>query len=112
MENRLRSHHYFHTQPYDLNCAQAILKGFQKEFNISDTEIEDYKAWGGGRAEGGMCGALFAAEGLLRQIVKDSIIQKFIQSTGSPLCLDLRNSQFTCVECIRIADELVEKNRL
>jgi len=110
MENRVKSHHYFHTQPYDLNCAQAILKGFQKEFNISDIEIEDYKAWGGGRAEGGMCGALFAAERLLGQIGKDSVIQKFIKSTGSPLCMEIKKRKFTCVECVRIADELVEKN--
>lgn len=46
---RNKSHLYFHTPPANLNCAQAILKGFQSEFNISDKEIEDYRFffWGG-----------------------------------------------------------------
>lgn len=107
MHNRLNSFHYFHAQPDNLNCAQAILKGFQKEFGISDQEIEEYRAWGGGRAEGGMCGALFAAERLLRQIGKESVIEDFRQKTGSLLCSDIKEKQFTCAEYVRIADELV-----
>jgi hypothetical protein len=65
------SQHYFHALPENLNCAQAILKGFQKEFNISDQEIEEFRAWGGGRTKGGMCGALFAAERLFYQAEKN-----------------------------------------
>jgi hypothetical protein len=110
MHNRLNSYHYFHAQPENLNCAQAILKGFQKEFEISNQEIEEYRAWGGGRAEGGMCGALFAAERLLRQIGKESVIEDFRQKTGSVLCADIKAKQFTCAEYVRIADELVEKS--
>ena len=107
--SRIKSHHYFHTLPENLNCAQAVMKGFQKEFNISDTEIEEYRALGGGRAEGGMCGALFAADRLLRQIGKESVIEEFRQKTGSILCSDIKQKQFTCAEYVRIADELVEK---
>jgi len=108
MHNRIKSHHYFHTFPDNLNCAQAVLKGFQKEFKISDKEIEEYRAWGGGRAEGGMCGALFAVERLLRQIGKESVIEEFRKKTGSVLCSDIKEKQFTCAEYVRIADELVE----
>ncbi len=108
--SHINSYHYFHTLPDNLNCAQAILKGFQKEFGISDHEIEEYRAWGGGRAEGGMCGALFAAERLLRQIGKESVIEDFRKKTGSVLCSDIKEKQFTCAEYVRIADELVEKS--
>ena len=86
------------------------MKGFQKEFNISDTEIEEYCVCGGGRADGGMCGAFFAAERLLRQIGKESIIEEFSQKTGSLLCSDIKEKLFTCTEYVNIADVLVEKS--
>lgn len=108
--NRLQSDHYFHTQPGNLNCAQSVLKGFQKEFSISDLEIEEYRAWGGGRADGGVCGALFAAERLLRQIGKESVTEEFRKLAGGDLCSELKEKQFTCAEYVRMADELVQKN--
>ena len=108
--SRKKSELYFHALPENLNCAQAVLKGFQKEFNISDSEIEEYRAWGGGRAEGGMCGALLAAERLLQQIGKESVVQEFKEQAGSTLCKDIKANKFSCIECVRIADELVEKN--
>jgi len=107
---RINSNQYFHTLPGNLNCAQAVLKGFQKEFQITDTEIEEYRAWGGGRAEGGMCGALFSAERLLRQIGKESVIEEFRAKAGGVLCLAIKEKQFTCVEYVRMVDELVQKN--
>lgn len=58
--SRKKSVLYFHTTSENLNCAQAVLKGFKEKF-ASDKEIEDYRAWGGGSAKGGKCGALFAA---------------------------------------------------
>ena len=108
--SRKKSYHYFHVQPENLNCAQAVLKGFQKEFNISDQEIEEYRVWGGGRAEGGVCGALFAAERLLCQIGKDSVMEEFQRKADGVLCADIKEKQFTCAEYVRMADELVEKN--
>jgi len=101
---------YFHKQPENLNCAQAILKGFQEQFNISDMEIDEYRAWGGGRAEGGVCGALFAAERLLNQVCEKSVSQEFRESAGNILCSDIKKTSVACVECVRIADELVQKS--
>jgi len=106
----IKSEDYFHSLPENLNCAQAILKGFQKEFDITDQEIEEYRAWGGGRAERGMCGALFAAERLLRQIGKESVVEEFNKKAGGVLCSDIKEKQFTCAEYVCIADELVQKN--
>jgi hypothetical protein len=107
---RKKSEEYFHVLPENLNCAQAVLKGFQNEFNISDAEIEEYRAWGGGRAEGGVCGAVFSAERILRQAGKESIIEEFLQKTGSLLCSDIKEKKFTCLELVRMADELLEEN--
>jgi len=107
---RQNSYMYFHALPDNLNCAQAVLKGFQKEFNISNEEIEEYRAWGGGRAKGGMCGALYAAERLLRQIGKESVVEEFNNRAGGVLCDDIKEKQFTCAEYVRMADELVERN--
>jgi len=106
----IKSEDYFHSLPENLNCAQAILKGFQKEFDITDQEIEEYRAWGGGRAEGGMCGALFAAERLLLQIGKKSVVEEFNKKAGGLLCSEIKEKQFTCTKYVRIADELVKKN--
>lgn len=110
MNSRKKSEAYFHVFPENLNCAQAVLKGFQQEFKITNQEIEEYRAWGGGRAEGGVCGALFGAERLLREIGKASVVEEFRNKAGGILCLGLKEKQFTCAEYVRMADELVEKN--
>jgi len=109
-DERINSDQYFHTLPGNLNCAQAVLKGFQNEFQITEQEIEEYRAWGGGRAAGGFCGAIFSAERILHQAGKESIIEEFRQKTGSILCSEIKEKKFTCLELVRMADELVQKN--
>ena len=111
MENqnkRIKSELYFHKQPENQNCAQAILKGFQKEFDITDGEIEEYRAWGGGRTQDGICGALFSAERLLRQAGKPGIREEFNNMAGGIHCLIIKKTKFPCIDCVRIADELIE----
>jgi hypothetical protein len=107
--NHQNSVNYFHLLPANLNCAQAILRGFQQEFGISNQEIDDYRAFGGGRAPEGVCGALFAANRLLRQIGKESVVEEFSKNAGGLLCADIRDKHFTCAEYVRMADELVQK---
>jgi len=106
--DRISSENYFHVLPQNLNCAQAVLKGFQNEFQISENEIEEYRAWGGGRAEGGVCGALFAAERLLCHANKPSIHEEFLAVTKDIRCLEIKKGKFPCLDCVRLADELVE----
>jgi len=108
-DNRIKSDQYFHTQPDNLNCAQAILKGFQNEFNITEQEIEEYRAWGGGRANDGICGALFSAEGLLRKIGKPGITEEFKAIVGEIRCLDIKKAMFPCKDCVLVADGILEK---
>jgi len=108
---RMNSTNFFHSPPDNLNCAQAVLKGFQTEFSVTDQEIDDFRAWGGGRTEDGVCGALFAAESLLRQAGKLSIQEEFLAQAGDIYCLNIKEGKFSCVECVGLADELV-KNRM
>jgi hypothetical protein len=106
---RKPSHLYFHALPEKLNCAQALLKGFQIQMKISDTEIEEYRAWGGGRAKDGICGALFAAERLLLQANKASIVEAFKEQAGGVECVNLKNGKFSCEAYVQLVDSLVEK---
>lgn len=108
MEKRECSSVYFHREPEKLNCAQSILKGFQKEFSVSDAEVEEFRAWGGGRAEGGVCGALFAADTLLKRNGLPSISGDFAKRVGYTTCKEIKgNKACSCPDCVRIADELL-----
>ena len=106
---RIHSEQYFHVPPENLNCAQAILRGFQNEFSISDREIEEYRAFGGGRVQDGICGALFSAERLLRQADRSGITDEFNTLVGEVHCKEIKDLKFPCIDCVRIADRLVEK---
>lgn len=100
---------FFHKRPENLNCAQAILKRFQKEFHLNAAEIEAFRACGGGRAEGGVCGALFAAEGLAQEHYKSSLKDEFEAIAGSCTCKEIKARKFPCVSCVNLAEELLEK---
>ena len=106
---RKKSVEYFHARPENFNCAQAVLKAFQDEFSISEDEIDEYKAWGGGRAKNGICGALFAAERLFDQTTNESLEKDFYAELGSIYCKELKHAKKACADCIRLVDELVEK---
>lgn len=92
-----------------LNCAQSILRGFREHRNISEDEIIRARRFGGGRAEDGLCGALYAA----LQLVDDPMLRQrmqeaFVASVGSDKCREIRGSgRIPCVECVRIAASLL-----
>ena len=48
-----------------LNCAQAVAVTFQVLSGLTPEDIENHRHSGGGRAPGGLCGALYAALELL-----------------------------------------------
>ena len=107
---RINSDQYFHTLPGNLNCAQAVLKGFQKEFQLTDQEIEEYRALGGGRAQDGICGALFSAERLLTQAGKPGITEEFNKTAGETHCHAIKSLKYSCFDCVKLADGLLEKH--
>jgi hypothetical protein len=92
-----------------LNCAQSVLRGFQPHRNIPEDDIIAARALGGGRAEAGLCGALYTALQLAggpesRQRLQDA----FTAGVGSDKCRDIRRAaRVPCVECVRIAASLL-----
>ncbi len=97
---------YFHGEE-GYNCAQSVLKAFQQESGMSDETILAAKVAGGGRVEGGICGALIATQVILGE-GDDShrVTREFIKSTGSSLCSDLKKTECGCRGYVAKAAEL------
>lgn len=91
------------------NCAQAILKGFQEKYQVPQEIIDAFKSYGGGRAEGGLCGALFAAKHLLKnKNVSQEIEKRFQEITGGTHCKVIRKlNRVPCAGCVKAAEELL-----
>lgn len=101
---------FFRTPPYNYTCAQAILKGFQKEFSVSQEQIDEYVAYRGGNAPDGVCGAVYAANQLLAKMGKTGITEEFSARAGSDKCFEIKTvHRFPCPECIKLADQLIEE---
>lgn len=95
----------------NFNCAQAILKAYQKDFDITDQQIIEYKKFGGGKAEGGLCGALFAAKKLIRnEDISNHTEQHFLKTAGATTCREILSlKQLSCHKCVEtIAQSLDE----
>ncbi|WP_185957550.1 C-GCAxxG-C-C family (seleno)protein [Saccharicrinis carchari] len=87
------------------NCAQAILKTFQKEFEVDEQAIVAAARNGGGRAEGGLCGALYAAHQLLGDNpLQQKIDMDFIAKGSSVRCREIRTERrLSCKQCVSLA---------
>jgi hypothetical protein len=95
-----------------LNCAQSILKAFRHRKDITQNEIDAARALGGGKAAGGVCGALHAAL-LLHDDrgKKQSLRESFEERAGSEQCREIRAKKIvTCEQCVELAAELLEKD--
>ncbi len=93
------------------NCAQAILKAFQEHNNLTDDEIARHKSSGGGKAEGGLCGALYAAKLHLDNVEdKASLEKSFVDKAQYTTCKEIKkNKTLSCVECVETAAELLTR---
>ncbi len=96
-------------KPENLNCAQSILKAFQAECAVSDEEIRHFRVYGGGRAEGGVCGTLCAVSRLVGENERDRFEVDFKRKFGTVYCHELKRNKTACVECVRLADRFVEE---
>ncbi|MDP8262435.1 MAG: C-GCAxxG-C-C family protein [Candidatus Ancaeobacter aquaticus] len=95
-----------------LNCAQAILKAFQPVTGMPDDIIASFKAFGGGRAEGGVCGALYAAQRFVSDPEALRELDKMFEvEGGSTLCRPIRQEgRLPCRECVGLAARFVKDN--
>ena len=76
---------------------------------MSDLTIHSATVAGGGRAEGGVCGALYAAQILLGEGEKcDKVTDAFQQAVGSTQCSDIKRTECGCRNYVAIAAELTQ----
>lgn len=97
--------------PYNWNCAQSIHKVAQQYTGVSDEEIElYYRSKGGGRAEGGLCGAIYAVRDLLGGDTQeaDRAIERFASRAGGLTCAQLKGKcGRSCQELVALAEEIL-----
>lgn len=100
---------FFHKED-NLNCAQAVLKFSESHKNVSSEVIRDFKAFGGGRAPGGVCGALHAADFIFDCSDKTAELEKeFITLAGSTICRDIRqDGKLSCAACVDLAGKCMK----
>lgn len=97
----------FRKQPDPLNCAQSVLYAYQKATEDASIAIADMKPYGGGRAPGGICGALHTAC-TLAPAKADKIKAQFAAATGSIYCRDIKQGHRTaCEVCVSEAAQLL-----
>lgn len=93
------------------NCAQAILKGFQEKYSVPQKTIDAFKACEGGRAEGGLCGALHAVKFLIKNKDRTSKLEnRFSEVTGEIHCKAIRKlNRVPCTGCVQTAARLLSE---
>jgi len=88
------------------NCAEAILLAFLEVREVSQETINRAATWGRGRAEGGLCGALFAGKSLLGDSpLADILAQRFSEAAGSGTCRRIRKLKtLSCRQCVETVE--------
>lgn len=109
---RATAENYFHGDE-GFNCAQAVLKTFQSEYELSDDMILEHKKSGGGRVDGNICGALHAATLLeSAEESRERFHQAFTEAAGAVTCREIRKGgKLSCRSCSGFAAELVDNHR-
>ncbi|MGA7826481.1 MAG: C-GCAxxG-C-C family (seleno)protein [Geobacteraceae bacterium] len=94
-----------------LNCAQSIFNAFYERKGLPRDAVTEARKFGGGRAENGTCGALYAALSLLDDPAKkESLRQSFLEVAGSEQCREIRaKSLISCLQCVEIAARFLER---
>ncbi len=92
-----------------LNCAQSLLRGFQESFKVSEAIVAEAEKWGGGRAEGGICGALYSACRLTSdEEVREILRGRFLSEAGSDRCREIRKlGRLSCGGCVELAAKVL-----
>lgn len=91
------------------NCAMAVAAAWISEHGLDPKGVEAFTPCGAGRAEGGTCGALYAAVHYLPD-KKAEIIREFEKVAGGTLCKEIRpKKDMTCTERVALAAEILDR---
>jgi hypothetical protein len=94
---------YYQAPGHPYNCAQAVALGAGYE-NL----VDELKCCGGGRAEGGICGALHTALLLSNPQQHEQIKAEFCRQAGALTCREIKGAAATpCSACVEIAAALL-----
>ena len=100
-----RAGELFTAPGHPFNCAQAVALG-----NGHEEQKEDLARCGGGRAPGGICGALHAALLLAPEDQREAIQAEFQRQAGALTCREIKGQPGPpCLQCVEIATALLEK---
>jgi hypothetical protein len=98
----------FRKDPERLNCAQAVLYAWREVSGDTALALTELKPFGGGRAPGGLCGALHTAC-LVAPDRAEALKTAFAARLGSLYCKELRAAKVhPCETCVAQAAELLE----
>jgi len=100
--------HYHGPERY--NCAQAVAKGLERTPGENAGLVAAMAKCGGGRAEGGLCGALFAARELLStDAAREQVSVEFERQAGFRTCREIRKlHKLACKECVNVAAQAAD----
>jgi len=110
MTDEPKASKYFHGQER-YNCAQAIMRAFRDRLPVSDKTLKTCQKFGGGRAEGGVCGAVHAAHMLIEdpELVRQ-LDDLFSRQAGSVRCREIRRlKKLSCRECVDLTFEIMSE---
>jgi hypothetical protein len=87
------------------NCAQAVLKFMDERVAVSPELLEQFKQFGGGRAPGGVCGALHAASYILKNEKLTGELEKLFEAkAGAKCCREIKTAAcLSCAGCVDLA---------
>ncbi|MBQ3634802.1 MAG: hypothetical protein II951_04205 [Bacteroidales bacterium] len=101
----------FRHPAYRHNCAQALAFKYHADLGLSPEQaLEKFADLAAGRAPGGLCGALFAAQQILPSKA-DEVTKAFADKTDGYLtCKALKGEgRVPCPLCVDLADSVVER---
>lgn len=106
---KARAGELFHQPPQNLNCAQAVLAAWKEATGDPSHSVEDFRAFGGGRAPGGTCGALYAAC-QARPEATEALQTAFLAKFGELGCRELKGKAVSCRTCVEAAAEFLQQD--
>ena len=94
------------------NCAQSVAHAWDVRNANAPETVSSFAVCGGGRAPGGLCGALHAACALAGCEAAETIRREFAaRASGLLTCREIRASQaMSCNDCVGLAAQLLEKH--
>lgn len=102
---------FFHGEE-GYNCAQAVLAAFADKYEVSQQTLDEFKAFGGGRVDGGTCGAIYAALHIAKkEDSKEKLKAVFTEKAGSIRCKDIKQiAKLPCRDCVGLAAATLQEH--